>query len=90
MKNIEIVPLSTYNQQGHVRARPNRMDPYPTESTIRDCAWKAQHCLEGYRDVLFMDHIWGAAETWQERLPSIKMSVFQEELTLGARGDVLT
>jgi len=31
-----------------------------------------------------MDHIWGAAETWWECLPSIKMSVFQEELI--ARG----
>jgi len=27
-----------------------------------------------------MDHIWGAAETWQEHLPAIEMSVFQEEL----------
>jgi len=31
-----------------------------------------------------MDHIWGAAETWWERLPAIEMSVFQEELI--ARG----
>jgi len=31
-----------------------------------------------------MDHIWGAAETWRERLPAIEMSVFQEELI--ARG----
>jgi len=31
-----------------------------------------------------MDHIWGAAETWQECLPAIEMSVFQEELI--ARG----
>jgi len=69
-----------YNQQGHVRARSNRMDPYPTESMIRDCARKAQHRLEQYRDVFFMDHIWGAAETWRERLPGIEMSVFQEEL----------
>jgi len=60
------------------------MDPYPTESTIRDCAWKAQHRLEWYRDVFFMDHIWGAAEMWREHLPSIKMLVFQEELI--ARG----
>ena len=60
------------------------MDPYPTGSTIQDCARKVQHRLEWYRDVFFMDHIWGAAETWQERLPSIKMSVFQEELI--ARG----
>ena len=56
------------------------MDPYPTESTIRDCAWKVQHRLEWYRDVFFMDHIWGAAETWRERLPSIEILVFQEEL----------
>jgi len=60
------------------------MDPYPTESTIRDHARKAQHRLERYRDVFFIDHIWGAAETWQECLPNIKMSVFQEELI--ARG----
>jgi len=60
------------------------MDPYPTESTIRDRAWKVQHCLERYRGVFFMDHIWGAAETWRECLPSIEMSVFQEELI--ARG----
>jgi len=31
-----------------------------------------------------MDHIWGAAEMWREHLPSIEMSVFQEELI--ARG----
>jgi len=31
-----------------------------------------------------MDHIWGAAKTWQERLPAVEMSVFQEELI--ARG----
>jgi len=31
-----------------------------------------------------MGHIWGAAKTWQERLPAIEMSVFQEELI--ARG----
>jgi len=31
-----------------------------------------------------MDHIWGAAEMWRERLPAIEMSVFQEELI--ARG----
>jgi len=31
-----------------------------------------------------MDHIWGAAETWRERLPAVEMSVFQEELI--ARG----
>ena len=73
-----------YNQQGHVRAWSNWMDPYPTESTIRDRAWKAQHHLERYQDVFFMDHIWGAAETWRERLLAIKMSVFQEELI--ARG----
>jgi len=60
------------------------MDPYPTESTIRDRARKAQHRLERYRDVFFMDHIWGAAETWRERLPAIEMLVFQEELI--ARG----
>jgi len=60
------------------------MDPYPTESTIRDCAWKAQHRLEQYRDVFFMDHIWGAAKMWRECLPNIEMSVFQEELI--ARG----
>jgi len=60
------------------------MDPYPMESTIRDRARKAQHRCERYRDVFFMDHIWGAAETWQEHLPSIEMSVFQEELI--ARG----
>ena len=60
------------------------MDPYPMESTIRDHAWKVQHRLERYRDVFFMDHIWGAAETWRERLPNIKMSVFQKELI--ARG----
>jgi len=60
------------------------MDPYPTESTIRDRAQKAQHRLEQYRDVVFMDHIWGAAETWRERLPNIEMPVFQEELI--ARG----
>jgi len=29
-----------------------------------------------------MDHIWGAAETWRERLPSVEMSVFQEELVV--------
>jgi len=34
--------------------------------------------------VFFMDHIWGAADTWRERLPAIEMSVFQEELI--ARG----
>jgi len=56
------------------------MDPYPMESTIRDRAWKAQHRLEWYRDVFFMHHIWGAAETWREHLPNIEMSVFQEEL----------
>ena len=56
------------------------MDPYPTESMIRDRAQKVQHCLERYRDVFFMDHIWGAAETWQERLSAIEMLVFQEEL----------
>jgi len=60
------------------------MDPYPTESTIRDRARKPNHRLERYRDVFFMDHIWGAAETWRERLPAIEMSVFQEELI--ARG----
>jgi len=54
------------------------------ESTIRDRARKPNHCLERYRDVFFMDHIWGATEMWQERLPSVKMSVFQEELV--ARG----
>jgi len=51
---------------------------------IRDRARKLNHCLERYRDVFFMDHIWGAAETWRERLPAIEMSVFQEELI--ARG----
>jgi len=56
------------------------MDPYPTESTIWDQARKPNHCLERYRDVFFMDHIWGAAETWWERLPAVEMSVFQEEL----------
>jgi len=60
------------------------MDPYPMESTIRDRARKEQHCLERYRDVFFMDHIWGAAEMWWEHLPNIEMSVFQEELI--ARG----
>ena len=30
--------------------------------------------------MFFMDHIWGAAETWREHLPAIKMLVFQEEL----------
>jgi len=60
------------------------MDPYPTESTIRDCARKVQHCLERYRDVFFMDHIWGTAETWWECLSNIEMLVFQEELI--ARG----
>jgi len=54
------------------------------EFTIRDRTRKAQHRLERYRDVFFMDHIWGAAETWWERLPAIEMSVFQEELI--ARG----
>jgi len=78
------VPPSTYNQQKHVRARSNRMDLYPTESTIQDRTRKAQHRLERYRDVFFMDHIWGAAETWRERLPAIEMLVFQEELI--ARG----
>jgi len=34
--------------------------------------------------MFFMDHIWGATETWRERLPAIEMSVFQEELI--ARG----
>jgi len=34
--------------------------------------------------VFFMDHIWGAAETWWERLPAVERSVFQEELI--ARG----
>ena len=60
------------------------MDPYPMESTIRDRARKPNHRLERYRDVFFMDHIWGAAEMWQEHLPAIEMSVFQEELI--ARG----
>jgi len=60
------------------------MDPYLTESTIQDRTRKAQHRLEQYRDVFFMDHIWAAAETWQECLPSIEMSVFQEVLI--ARG----
>jgi len=73
-----------YNQQQHICARSNRMDPYPTESTIRDRAQKPNHHLERYQDVFFMDHIWGAAETWQERLPAAEMSVFQEELI--ARG----
>jgi len=54
------------------------------ESTIWDRARKAQHCLEWYRDVFFMDHIWGAAETWREYLLAIEMLVFQEELI--ARG----
>ena len=54
------------------------------ESTIRDHTWKVQHRLERYRDVFFMDHIWGAAEMWRECLPAIKMLVFQEELI--ARG----
>ena len=45
-KNTGIVPPSTYNQQGHICSRTNWMDPYPTESTIRDCARKVQHCLE--------------------------------------------
>jgi len=79
-KNTWIVPPSTYNQQKHVCARSNRMDLYPTESTIWDCVWKPNHCLERYQDVFFMDHIWGAAETWREHLPAIKMLVFQEEL----------
>jgi len=69
-------PPSTYNQQGHVRARSNRMDPYPTESMIWDHTRKVQHHLERYRDVFFMDHIWGAAKVWRERLPAIKMLVF--------------
>jgi len=56
------------------------MDPYPTESTIRDRARKPNHRLERYQDVFFMDHIWGAAKTWRERLPAVEMSVFQEEL----------
>ena len=30
--------------------------------------------------MFFIDHIWGAAEMWWEHLPSIEMSVFQEEL----------
>jgi len=60
------------------------MDPYPTESTIQDQARKPNHRLERYQDVFFMDHIWGAAETWQERLPAVEMLVFQEELI--ARG----
>jgi len=60
------------------------MDPYPTESTIRDRARKPNHRLERYQAVFFMDHIWGAAETWRERLPAVEMSVFQEELI--ARG----
>jgi len=51
---------------------------------IRDRARKPNHRLERCRDVFFMDHIWGAAETWRERLPAIEMSVFQEELI--ARG----
>ena len=71
-------------QQGHVHAQTNRMDPYPTDSTIRDRVWKVQHYLEQYRDVFFMDHIWGAAETLWECLSGIEMSVFQEELI--ARG----
>jgi len=75
---------STYNQQKHVRARSNRMGSYPTESTIRDRARKPNHPLEWYQDVFFMDHIWGAAKTWWERLPAVEMSVFQEELI--ARG----
>ena len=78
------VPPRPLSQQKHVRARSNRMDPYPTESTIRDRARKPNHCLERYREVFFMDHIWGAAETWRERLPAVEMSVFQEELI--ARG----
>ena len=40
--------------------------------------------MEQYRDMFFMDHIWGAAEMWWERLPAVEMSVFQEELI--ARG----
>jgi len=54
------------------------------ESTIRDRAQKPNHRLEQYRDVFFMDHIWGATETWRECLPAVEMSVFQEELI--ARG----
>jgi len=54
------------------------------ESTIRDRARKLNHRLEWYWDVFFMDHIWGAAETWRECLPAVEMSVFQEELV--ARG----
>jgi len=56
------------------------MDPYPMESMIRDHARKMQHCLDQYRDVFFMDHIWVAAETWRAHLPSIEMLAFQEAL----------
>jgi len=82
--NIGIVWPSTFNQQGHTKAQSNRMDPYPSEGVIRDHTCKAQHRLERYQDVFFMDHIWGTAETWQSHLPGIEMTVFQEALI--ARG----
>jgi len=71
---------STYNRQGHVLARDNRHQPYPSQSQIRDRVVKNQHHLEKYQDVFMMDHIWAAQETWRNRLWSIEMSVFQEAL----------
>ena len=80
LTRILVVRSSTFNQQGHTKAWSNQMYPYPTEGTIRDRARKAQHRLERYQDVFFMDHIWATAETWRSRLPGVEMTVFQEVL----------
>jgi len=80
MNKVGIARPSTFNMQGHKNSRSVPMDPYLTEGTIRDHARKAQHCLEQYWDVFFMDHIWGAAETWRKCVRQIEMSPFQEAL----------
>jgi len=65
---------------GHTWSQDNHQKTYPTQSQIVDRALKGQHHLEKFRDVFFMDAIWGVQEIWRRRLPSIKMSMFQESL----------
>jgi len=78
--SVRLVRESAYNRQGHMLARDNHHQPYPSQCRIMDCVAKNQHHLEKYWDVFMMDHIWVVQATWRKRLPSIEMTVFQEAL----------
>ena len=51
---IRPVRQSTYNRQGHMLARDNYHQPYPSQSQIKDHAVKSQHHLEKYQDVFII------------------------------------